>query len=139
VPIFVPYYAGSVQYRSPVWVPSPQKIWQAYDPTKSRMLTIGSGVDGGGGVMRIEKVDSTTLRLTWRGSDRPIKEARLYIADSAQKTLRSARVDLDTPSAIFEIKELEGKIAFTGLLVTYADGAVQTTLVPYPPKESPTP
>ncbi|MGH7695639.1 MAG: hypothetical protein ACRENH_11700 [Gemmatimonadaceae bacterium] len=148
----IPYVTETfVPYAVPVYVPVPtpvqpkywardsQKISQPYDPTKSRMLTVGEGADGGGGVMRIERLENNVLRLTWRGSLRPIREARLFIADSLQKTLRSARVDSDTPSALFEIANLEGKIAFAGLIVTYADGAVQTTLVPYPPREDKNP
>jgi len=53
--------------------------------------------------------------------------------------LRSARVDNDTPSALFEIADFDKRIAFTGLTVNYADGAVQTTLVPYPPRQEKTP
>lgn len=138
VPYPVPVYVPVTVPQQP-WAPAPQKLWQPYDPTKSRMLTIGEGADGGGGVMRIERLANNMLRLTWRGSLRPIREARLFIADSSQKSLQRARVDNDTPSALFEIAEFDGKIAFTGLTVIFADGAVQTTLVPYPPKENPSP
>jgi hypothetical protein len=134
VPYAVPVYVP-VPMPAPRWAPAPQKPLEPYDPTKSRMLTIGEGADGGGGVMRIERLENNTLRLTWRGSARPIREARLFIADSSQKSLRSARVDMDTPSALFEIGDFNGKIAYTGLTVVYADGAKQTTLVPYPPRE----
>jgi hypothetical protein len=130
VPVYVP-----VPVQLPTWAPAPQKPLQPYDPTKSRMLTIGEGADGGGGVMRIERLENNTLRLTWRGSARPIREARLFIADSSQKSLRSARVDMDTPSALFEVGEFGEKIAYTGLTVVYADGAKQTTLVPYRPRD----
>ncbi len=135
VPYAVPVYVPVPMTVQPLWAPAPPKIWQPYDPTKSRMLTIGEGADGGGGVMRIERLENNTLRLTWRGSVRPVREARLFIADSAQETLRSARVDNDTPSALFEIADFDGKIAYSGLTVVYADGAVQTTLVPYPAHE----
>jgi len=148
----IPYVTETfVPYAVPVYVPVPrpvqpkywasdsEKVLQPYDPTKSRMLTIGEGADGGGGVMRIERLENNMLRLTWRGSERPIREARLFIADSSRKSLRSARVDNDTPSALFEIAEFNAKIAFTGLTVIYADGAVQTTLVPYPPRQAKTP
>jgi hypothetical protein len=131
VPVYVP-----VPVQPPLWAPAPPKLLPPYDPTKSSMLTIGEGADGGGGVMRIERLENKMLRLTWRGSARPIREARLFIADSSQKSLRSSRVDMDTPSALFEIAEFDGKIAYTGLTVVYADGAKQTTLVPYPPRYS---
>lgn len=139
VPYAVPVYVPMPVTVQPQWAPVPQKLWQPYDPTKSRMLTIGGGVDGGGGVMRIERLENSTLRLTWHGTVRPIREARLFIADSSQKSLRSARVDIETPSALFEVANLEGKIAYTGLTVVYADGAMQTTLVPYPPREDKNP
>jgi hypothetical protein len=144
----IPYVTETfVPYAVPVYVPVPKpvqpKLWtrdpQPYDPTKSRMLTIGEGADGGGGVMRIERLENNMLRLTWRGSERPIREARLFIADSSHKWLRSARVDNDTPSVLFEIADFDGRIAFTGITVNYADGAVQTTLVPYPPRQEKTP
>ena len=129
VPVYVP-----VPVHPPLWAPAPEKPLPPYDPTKSSMLTIGEGADGGGGVMRIDRLENNTLRLTWRGSARPIREARLFIADSSRKSLRSARVDMDTPSALFEIADFVGKIAYTGLTVVFADGAKQTTLVPYPPR-----
>lgn len=136
VPYAVPVYVPMPKPVQPkYWAPDSQKTSQPYDPTKSRMLIIGEGADGGAGVMRVERLENNTLRLTWRGSVRPVREARLFIADSSRKALRSARVDHDTPSALFEVADFDGKIAYTGLTVVYADGAVQTTLVPYPPKE----
>lgn len=138
-----PYLAQSVvPYQVPVYVPVPVPIYpryvrvpaapaKPYDPTKSKMLTIGGGADGGAGVMRIEQVNDSVLRLTWLGSSRPIREARLFLADSAQRPLRTSLVDAATPSALFQIAGLEPKIAYTGLTIIFADGATQTTLVPY--------
>jgi hypothetical protein len=132
VPYAVPYYVP-VPYPARLWQPTPQSETPAkpYDPKKSKMLTIGEGADGGGGVMRIEAVNDSVLRLTWLGTARPIREARLFVADSAQRPLRSALVDDDTPSALFQIADVKAKIAYTGLTIAFADGAVQTTLVPY--------
>ena len=139
IPYAVPYYVPVpvATYPAPAHTPAPPP--EPYDPTKSRMLTIGAGADGGGGVMRIERVDDRTLRLTWRGTAQPVREARFFLADSTQRSLRSARVDADSPSALFEIAGLEPRIAYTGLTVVFADGSVQTTLVPYPPREAPKP
>ncbi|HJU72749.1 MAG TPA: hypothetical protein VJ717_03315 [Gemmatimonadaceae bacterium] len=149
----IPYWVETgVAYEVPVYVPVPvptyvtPRYWEAppkapakpYDPAKSKMLTIGGGADGGGGVMRIEPLPGKTVRLTWRGSTRPIKEARFFLADSGHRSIRSARVDGETPSAIFELADIESRVAYTGLSVVFADGSQQTTLVPYPPKpESP--
>ncbi len=138
VPYYVPVPVGGV-YQPAAPAPAPETPRKPYDPTKSRMLTIGAGADGGGGVMRIERVDDRTLRLTWRGSAQPIREAKLFLADSVQRTLHSTRVDADTPSALFEISGIEPIVAYTGLTVVFADGSVQTTLVPYPPRQEPKP
>jgi hypothetical protein len=136
IPYSVPYYVP-VPIPAPYQpvAPAPEAPRKPYDPTKSRMLTIGAGADGGGGVMRIERVNDNLLRLTWRGSVQPVREAKLFLADSTQRALKSTRVDADTPSALFEIAGIEPKIAYTGLTVVFADGSVQTTLVPYPPRE----
>ncbi len=144
--IDAPYLAQSfVPYQVPVYVPVPVPFYpreyvrapeaptKPYDPTKSKMLTIGAGADGGAGVMRIEQVSDSVLRLTWLGSTRRIREARLFVADSAQRSLRTSLVDATTPSALFLIAPFASKVAYTGLTVVFADGATQTTLVPYPP------
>ncbi|MGQ0539386.1 MAG: hypothetical protein ACT4R6_10595 [Gemmatimonadaceae bacterium] len=127
----------------PIYVPAPMSVWvradlsaaeyppTTVDPTKSKMLTIGTGADGGAGVMRIERLEGGTLRLTWFGSSRPVREARLFIADSAQRALRSVFVDAVTRSALFRIADIEDSIAYTGLTIIFIDGSTQTTLVPY--------
>ncbi len=142
-----PYYSQPViPYQVPVYVPVPVPVWtreyvgpaappaKPYDPKKSRMLTIGGGADGGGGVMRVERLADSVLRVTWLGNVRPVREARLFLADSAQRPLRSALVDSVTTSAVFRISGLESQIAYTGLTVFFANGAIETTLVPYPGK-----
>lgn len=130
VPVYVPVYV-------PLWsghsARGPQAPAKPYDPEQSKMLTIGSGADGGAGVMRIEQVSDSVLRLIWLGSNRRIREARLFIADSAQRSLRTSLIDAATPSALFLIAPFASKVAYTGLTVVFADGATQTTLVPYPP------
>ena len=134
VPTVVPY---AVPYYYPVRVPvrtrpsEPTAPATPYNPANSKTLIIGAGVDGGGGVMRIERLGSDTLRLTWRGTLRPIREAWAFLADSLRQPLRRLPVTLATPSALFTIGGLERQIAYTGLTVVYADGATTTTLVPY--------
>jgi hypothetical protein len=128
VPVYVPY---PVAYPQPAYAAAPAEPAKPYNPANSRMLTIGGGADGGGGAMRIECVDTATLRLTWLGSTRPVREARLFLADSLQQTLRAQPVDLTTPSALFKLTGLTPRVAYTGLTVIYADGATQTTLVPF--------
>ena len=128
VPYPVPYYYP-VRMRRPATEPAAPVT--PYDPTKSRTLTIGAGADGGGGVMRIQQLGDSALRVTWLGSVRPIREARLFLADSLRQSLRSQSVTLAESSALFSIRDLEPNLAFTGLTIVYADGATATTLVPY--------
>jgi hypothetical protein len=122
-------YPVPVYYRVRVPVETPPE--KPYDPTKSKMLMIGEGVDGGGGVMRIERLNDRELRLTWRGSVRPIRDAQLFLADSAQHPLVTKRVDLPNTAALFPIKDLEPRIAYLGLTIIFADGATRTNLIPY--------
>ncbi|MEW5916467.1 MAG: hypothetical protein AB1762_08685 [Gemmatimonadota bacterium] len=128
VPYPVPYY---VAVPVPAAAPAAPPARKPYDPAKSRMLTIGAGADGGAGVMRIEAVGDSVVRLVWLGTPRPVREARLYLADSAQRSLRSALVDKQTPSALFKISDVAAGLVYFGLTITFADGAIETTLVPY--------
>jgi hypothetical protein len=128
VPYPVPYYYP-VRVRRPANEPAAPVT--PYDPAKSRTLTIGAGADGGGGVMRIQPLGDTAVRVTWLGSVRPIREARIFLADSLRQSLRSQSVTAAAPSALFRTGELEPQLAFTGLTIVYADGATATTLVPY--------
>jgi hypothetical protein len=102
-----------------------------YDPTKSKTLIVGEGADGGAGVMRIDRVGPDSVRLTWRGSVRPIREARFFLADSARRALATQMVSADQPTAVFSLEARADAIAFTGLTVIFADGATVTNLVPW--------
>jgi hypothetical protein len=133
-----------VLYRPPVyttfWAPTPAKIWHPTSadslaaaqagPTKSAPLSTGTA---GGDVMRIESVSDSVARVTWLGTTRPIREARLFLADSVQQSLRGALVDQETPSALFTFADLAPRIAYVGLTITLANGLIETTLVPYRP------
>jgi hypothetical protein len=98
------------------------------------MLTIGAGADGGGGVMRIETVSDSVARVTWLGTTRPIRQARLFLADSVQQSLRGALVDKDTPSALLKFSDFGSRVSYIGLTITLDTGAIETTLIPYNPK-----
>jgi len=126
VPYPVPYY-----YRMRARRPANESVGPAvpYDPAKSKTLIIGAGTDGGGGVMRIQQLGDSVLKLTWRGSDRPIREARFFLADSLRQPLLSQVVTAATPSAQFSIRDL-GQELFAGLTTVFANGATVTNLVP---------
>ncbi|MGQ0648926.1 MAG: hypothetical protein ACT4P7_15315 [Gemmatimonadaceae bacterium] len=128
-----------VPYYYPVPVPNPaiyprreaeRPAPPPYDPTRSRMVIVGSGADGGGGVLRIASRARDTLRLTWLGTPRPIREARLFLADDLRRPLRSRMVDVEHPEARFTLTTLDRPVAYAGVTVVFADGSTQTTLVP---------
>jgi hypothetical protein len=125
----VPVYVRSYRYRGDTTAPVTK-----YDPAKSKTLIIGAGADGGGGVMRIQRLDHSVLRLIWLGSMRPVREAQLFLADSLRYPLRTQSVDSARPIADFTVSGFEREIAFAALTVVYADGVTVTTLVPYPDK-----
>ena len=132
-----------VLYRPPVyttfWAPTPAKIWRPASadslgaaqagPTKAAPLNTATGGD----VMRIESVSDSVARVTWLGTTRPIREARLFLADSVQQSLRGALVDQETPSALLKFADLAPRIAYVGLTITLDNGLIETTLVPYKP------
>ena len=134
VPVPVPY---PVTYYVPIpWhrrrsEPAPAV---PYDPTRSKGLIIGAGADGGGGVMRIQPLADSALRVTWLGGVRPVREARLFLADSLHTTLSSRGVTLAEPSAVFRIQDVKTPVAYVGVTTVFADGVTTTTLVPYPPR-----
>jgi hypothetical protein len=135
----VPYY--TVPVYTTFWAPTPAKIWSPgsatspavapADSAKPRPLT---SIAGGGDVMRIESVSDTVARVTWLGTTRPIRQARLFLADSVQQSLRGALVDQATPSALLTFSDLAPRIAYVGLTITLSDGTIETTLVPYKPR-----
>lgn len=134
VPVPVPY---PVTYYAPIpWHrrPSEPAPVVPYDPTRSKGLIIGAGADGGGGVMRIQPLADSALRVTWLGAVRQIREARLFLADSLHQTLRAQQVTIASPSAVFSMRDVKSPVAYTGLTILYADGVSSTTLVPYQPK-----
>lgn len=127
VPYPVPVYYP-VRLREPKVEPVVPPV--PYNPETSRSVMIGRGGDGGAGVMHIERLAGDSLHVRWRGSVRPVKEVRLYLADANHQSLVARPVTIDAPDARFTRRGLARPAAFIGLAVTYADGSMQTTLVP---------
>ena len=86
VPVPVPYAVPAPRPEPPKPPPVP------YDPRKASIRVIGGGADGGGGVMRLERIGSDSLRIVWLGGVRPVQEARLFIADQSYEPLQSVVV-----------------------------------------------
>jgi hypothetical protein len=136
-PVVVPY---AYPIEVPIGVPMEPGVYGApagpppvasYTPGPSKLIVIGAGNDGGGGALSMEQVSDSVLRLTWLGTTRPVREAKLFLADSMQRTLRSQRVDAASPSVLFDIAEVGRAIAYVGASVVLTDGATMITLVPY--------
>ncbi len=127
VPYPVPYY-----YPAPAPVPEePKAPPKPYNPEIAHMTVVGAGADGGGGVMRIARTGTDSVTLTWLGTTRPIREARLFLADSVRRPLKSRVVDKTDPFAVFDLTPLREQVAYVGLKVVFGDGSTRTTLVPF--------
>jgi hypothetical protein len=129
-PIFVPFFSYSTyeSYSQPVvesYAPEPEPSRAA-----SKLIVIGGGTGGGGDALTIETVGDS-VRLNWLGTNRPAREVKLFVADSAQRQLATRSASPASPTATFEIATLSAPVAFAGVTVTFADGVTTTTMVPY--------
>jgi hypothetical protein len=122
------YYAQPAPSEPLAPAPAPRSTDTSF--AHSKLIIVGGESGRGGDALTIEQLGDSVLRLTWLGSIRPIREARVFVADSTQRTLRSQRVDVKTPSALFETRELRRRIAYAGVAVTFTDGVMSTTMVP---------
>jgi hypothetical protein len=105
---------------------------QAYEParTGSKLIVVGGGTSGGGDAVTIETLGDS-VRLTWLGANRPVREVKLFVADSAHRELATRSASPMAPTATFEVATLSAPVAFAGVAVTFADGAMTTTTIPY--------
>jgi hypothetical protein len=133
VPFYLPYFYGYSttveRYVEPV-------VEQPYEPAPeperaaSKLIVIGGGSGGGGDALTVETVGDT-VRLSWLGANRPAREVRLFVADSAQRQLATRSASPSAPTATFEVATLSSPVAFAGVTVTFMDGVTTTTMVPY--------
>jgi hypothetical protein len=105
---------------------------QAYEPAHvgSKLIVVGGGTTGGGDALTIETVGDS-VRLSWLGTNRPVREVKLFVADSAHRELATRSASPMAPTATFEVTTLSAPVAFAGVAVTFADGAMTTTTIPY--------
>ncbi len=127
----VPYYYP-VPVARRVREPEPRPAPVPYDPSRSRMVVIGSGADGGGGVLRWQRLGGDSVRVTWLGAARAVSSAKLVIADSLQTELVARGADALKPVVL--IARPAAQAVYVGVAVTFADGAMHTTLVPLTPR-----
>jgi hypothetical protein len=96
----------------------------------SKLIVIGGGSGGGGDALTVESVGDS-VRLNWLPNGRQAREVKLFVADSAQRQLATRIASPAMPSATFEVATLSSPVAFAGVSVTFADGVISTTVVPY--------
>jgi len=122
-PYFDYGYAGST-YTEPAD--------QSYEPTHpgSKVIVVGGGTTSGGDALTIETLGDS-VRLSWLGANRPVREVKLFVADSAHRELATRSASPMAPTATFEVATLSAPVAFAGVAVTFADGGMTTTTIPY--------
>jgi hypothetical protein len=106
---------------------------ESYEPPRaaSKLIVVGGGsTTGGGDALTIEALGDS-VRLSWLGANRPVREVKLFVADSTRRELATRSASPMAPTATFEVATLSAPVAFAGVAVTFADGAMTTTTVPY--------
>lgn len=125
----VPYvydYYGSTYVESAAESYAPEPAGRA----APKLIVIGGGSAGGGDALTVETMGDS-VRLSWLVAGRPAREVKLFVADSAHRELATRLTSPSTPTAVFEVATLSSPVAFAGVTVTFADGVVTTTMVPY--------
>ena len=95
-----------------------------------KLIVIGGGSGGGGDALTVETLGDS-VRLSWLVAGRPAREVKLFVADSTRRELATRSANPSSPTAVFEVATLSSPVAFAGVTVTFADGVVTTTMVPY--------
>ena len=106
---------------------------ESYEPPRaaSKLIVVGGGsTTGSGDALTIEALGDS-VRLSWLGANRPVREVKLFVADSTRRELATRSASPMAPTATFEVATLSAPVAFAGVAVTFADGAMTTTTVPY--------
>jgi hypothetical protein len=132
VPLYVPYIYDATYVRygeeavADTYVPEPYA--DAARPP-SKLIVVGAG-SAGGDALTVETVGDS-VRLSWIASGRTPREVKLFVSDSAKRELASRSATAWAPYATFEIATLSAPVAFAGVSVTFTDGVISTTVVPY--------
>jgi hypothetical protein len=128
VPVVWPYfdygYYGTAAYS--------EAAVESYAPARApaKLIVVGSGSASGGDALTVETAGDS-VRLSWLGANRPVREVKLFVVDSARRELATRSASPSAPVATFEVATLSAPVAFAGVTVTFADGVMTTTTVPY--------
>jgi hypothetical protein len=71
-----------------------------------------------------------SLRVTWLGALRPVRDARAVVTDSLHVELVSHPVSVGIPVTLRAPRQASLLAVYVGVAVTHADGSRMTTLVP---------
>ena len=135
VPIMVPYFVVSspdvyVDRAEDRYIDENRYAEEAPGASASKLIVIGGGNSGGGDALTVETVGDS-VRVSWLANGRQAREVKLFVADSAQRQLATRITGPATPTATFEVATLSVPVAFAGVSVTFTDGVMSTTVVPY--------
>lgn len=124
VPYFYDYGASYVESTAESYAS------EAPGRAAAKLIVVGGGSSGGGDALTVETLGDS-VRLSWLVAGRPAREVRLFVADSARRELAARSATPASPTAVFEVATLSAPVSFAGVSVTFADGVVTTTMVPY--------
>ena len=127
VPVMWPYF--DYGYYSTTYT---EPAVESYAPARAaaKLIVVGGGSASGGDALTVE-TEGDSVRLSWLGANRPVREVKLFVADSAHRELATRSASPTAPVATFEVATLSAPVAFAGVTVTFADGVMTTTTVPY--------
>jgi hypothetical protein len=130
VPVYLPYIETAQYDEATVDAYAPRPEPPPYYTTPASKLIVVGGGSGGGDAVTVETVGDS-VRLRWLPAGRSAREVRLFVADSARRELASRTASPSAPVATFEIVTLSAPVVFAGVSVTFTDGVITTTVVPY--------
>ena len=81
-------------------------------------------------ITRLQRIAPDSLRIVWLGADRPVSEARLFVADAEYQPLRSLLVAGDRREGHFRLTIGEHRAEYAGVAIVHADGSRKTVLIP---------
>lgn len=83
-------------------------------------------------MLQIERIGGDTIQVTWRGTQRPIRRAEVFLADSSRRPMLQRAVTVGSTVARFGLDALTRPAAFAGVTVVFGDGSTTMSLVPLP-------
>lgn len=122
-------------YYDVFWYPYYPSVYSYLGPAPDQQGTVysGSEVTVPGVVLeedalQIEQLSATRVRLSWSAEGRAVQQVSFLVADEGQTVLAVQTLRQPPFTALFETTE---NARYLGVSVTWEDGSVSTSLVPY--------